>query len=64
MFIDIIPLHVMQMTIVEVIDMVTMAHSRMSTAWTMLMPVIRMMLVHGSSVPGGSSGRSRRFNAA
>jgi hypothetical protein len=44
MFVDMIPVHVMQMAIVDVIDMVTMAHSCLSTARTMLMSVIRMML--------------------
>jgi hypothetical protein len=35
--------HVMQMAVVEVIDMAIMAHSRVPTAWTMLVGVIRMM---------------------
>ena len=43
MFVDMIPMHVVQMTIVEVIDMALMAHSRVSTLRTMLMGVIRMM---------------------
>jgi hypothetical protein len=43
MFVDMIAMRVMQMTIVEVIDMVMMAHSCVSTARTMLMSVIRMM---------------------
>jgi hypothetical protein len=42
-FVDMIPMHVMQMTIMEVIDMAVMAHSRVSTVRTMLMGVIRMM---------------------
>jgi len=45
MFVDMIFMNVMQMTIVEVIDMAMMAHSRVSTARTMLMSVIRMMLL-------------------
>jgi hypothetical protein len=45
MFVDVIPMHVMQMTIVEVIDMAMMAHSRVSTARTMLVSVIGMMLL-------------------
>jgi hypothetical protein len=45
MFVDVVPMHVMQMTIVKVIDMVMMAHSRVSTVRTMLMSVIRMMLL-------------------
>jgi hypothetical protein len=44
-FIDMIPMHVMQMTIVEVIDVAVMAHSRVSTTRTMLMRVIGMMLL-------------------
>ena len=44
-----IPMHVMQMTIVEIIDVAIVAHSRVSTTRTMLMGVIRMMLLgaHG-----------------
>jgi hypothetical protein len=45
MFVDVVPMHVVQMTIVEVIDMAMMAHSGVSTARTMLMSVIRMMLL-------------------
>jgi hypothetical protein len=45
MFVDMVLMRVVQMTIVEVIDMVIVAHSRMSTARTMLMSVIGMMLV-------------------
>jgi hypothetical protein len=44
-FVDMILMHVMQMTIVEVIDMAMMAHSRVSTARAMLVCVIRMMLL-------------------
>jgi hypothetical protein len=51
MFVDMIAMHVVQMTIVEIIDMAMMAHSLVSAARTMLMSVIRMMLlvanVHG-----------------
>jgi hypothetical protein len=43
MFVDIIFMHGMQMTIVQIIDMVVMAHSRVPTVGTMLMCVIRMM---------------------
>jgi hypothetical protein len=43
--VDVIPMHVMQMTIVEIIDMVTMAHGRVSTVRTMLVIVIGMMLL-------------------
>jgi hypothetical protein len=45
MFVDVVRMHVMQMTIVEVIDMAMMAHSRVPAARTMLMSVIRMMLL-------------------
>jgi hypothetical protein len=58
MFVDMIPVHVMQMTIVEVVDMAMMAHRRVSTVRTMLMSVIGMMLLvaegHGlARLPGG-----------
>ena len=43
MFVDMIFMHVMQMTIVQIIDMVVMAYSRMPTVGAMLMYVIRMM---------------------
>jgi hypothetical protein len=43
MFVDMIFMHVMQMTIVQIIDMVVMAYSRVPTVGTMLMCVIRMM---------------------
>jgi hypothetical protein len=43
MFVDMIFMHVMQMTIVQIVDMVVMAHSRVPTFGTMLMCVIRMM---------------------
>jgi hypothetical protein len=43
MFVDMISMHVMQMTIVQIIYMAVMAHSRVPTARTMLMCVIRMM---------------------
>jgi len=48
-FVDMILMHVMQMTIVEVIDVTIMTHSRVSTTRTMLMGVIRVMLLgaHG-----------------
>jgi hypothetical protein len=45
MFVDMIFMHVMQMTIVQIIDMLVMAHSRVPTVGTMLMFVIRMMAV-------------------
>ena len=45
MFVNMIPMHVMQVTIVKIIDMAMMAHSRVSTARTMLVSVIRMMLL-------------------
>jgi hypothetical protein len=41
-FVDMISMHVMQMTVVQIIDMVVMAHSRVPTVRTMLMFVIRM----------------------
>jgi hypothetical protein len=47
MFLDMIPMHVMQLTIVEVIHVAMMAHSRVSAARTMLVSVIRMMLLVG-----------------
>jgi hypothetical protein len=47
MFVDMIPMHVMQMTIVEVIHMAVMAHGRVSAARTMLVSVIKMMLLVG-----------------
>ncbi len=43
MFVDMIFMHVMQMTVVQIIDMLVMAHSRVPTVGTMLMCVIRMM---------------------
>ena len=43
MFVDMIFMHVMQMTTVQIIDMVVMAYSRVPTVGTMLMCVIRMM---------------------
>jgi hypothetical protein len=43
MFVDMISMHVMQMTIVQIIDMAVMAHGRVPTVGTMLMCVIRMM---------------------
>jgi hypothetical protein len=58
MFVDMIPVHVMQMTIVEVVDMAMMAHRRVSTVRTMLVSVIGMMVLaaegHGlARLPGG-----------
>jgi len=54
--VDMIPMHVMQMTIVEIIDVAIVAHSRVSTTRTMLMRVIRMMLLgadgHGFRLAG------------
>src|SRR5258708_6117549 len=41
--VDMIFMHVMQMTVVQIIDMLVMAHSRVPTVGTMLMCVIRMM---------------------
>src|SRR5260370_40992356 len=43
MFVDMIFMHVMQMTVVQRIDILVMAHSRVPTVGTMLMWVIRMM---------------------
>jgi hypothetical protein len=43
MVVDMIFMQVMQMTIVQIIDMVVMAYSRVPTVGTMLMCVIRMM---------------------
>jgi hypothetical protein len=42
---DMIFMHVVQMTIVQVVDMVLMRHGGVSTARTMLMSVIWMMLL-------------------
>jgi hypothetical protein len=42
-FVDVISMHMMQMTIMQIIDMAVMAHSRVPTVRTMLMRVIRMM---------------------
>jgi hypothetical protein len=58
MFVHMIPVHVMQMTIVKVVDMAMMAHRRVSTVRTVLMCVIGMMLLvaegHGlARLPGG-----------
>ena len=60
-FVDMIPMHVMQMTIVEVIDMAMMAHSRVSTTRTMLMRVIRMMLLGADGHEFGLAGAFVRF---
>src|SRR5262249_1429821 len=43
MFVDMIFMHVMQMTIVKIIDVLVMAHSRVPTVGAMLMFVFRMM---------------------
>jgi hypothetical protein len=66
MFVDVISMHVVQMTIVEVIDMAMMTYTGVSTARTMLVRVIRMMLLvaqgHGFArqsfdlVPAGRGG--------
>jgi hypothetical protein len=48
MFVGMIFMHVMQMTIVQIIDMVVMAYSRVPTVGAMLMYVIRMMLLGAS----------------
>jgi hypothetical protein len=45
MFVNVIPMHMMHVTIVEVIDMAVMAHSCVSATRTMPMRVIRMMLL-------------------
>jgi hypothetical protein len=45
MLIDVIPMHMVQMTIVEIIDMVVMVHGRVSTVRTMPVRVIGMMLL-------------------
>jgi hypothetical protein len=45
MLVDMILMHVMQMAVVEVIDMTTMAHSRVPAVRTVLMSVIRMMRI-------------------
>jgi hypothetical protein len=42
-----VPMHMMQVTIMEVIHVGMMAHSRVSAARTMLVSVIRMMLLVG-----------------
>lgn len=48
-FVDMVLVRVVQMTIMEVVDMVTMAHGRVSAVRTMLMGVIGMMplVAHG-----------------
>jgi hypothetical protein len=43
MFVDMISMHVMQMTVVQIIEVAVMAYSRVSTVGTMLVCVIRMM---------------------
>jgi hypothetical protein len=43
--VDMISMHVMQMTVVQIIDVAVMAYSRVSTVGTMLVCVIRMMLL-------------------
>jgi hypothetical protein len=67
MLVDMIPMHVMQMTIVEIIDMTTMAYSGVSTTRTMLMSVFRVMLLvarfHVLLVTFGVSGKLRSFDA-
>jgi hypothetical protein len=54
MFVDMTSMHMMQMTVVEVIDMAMMAHGRVSAVRTMLVGMIRMMLL----VAGGHGGCS------
>ena len=44
MLIDMIPMHVMKMAIMEIIDMAIMAHRRMPTIGTMLVVVIGVVL--------------------
>jgi hypothetical protein len=44
-FVNMILMRVMQMTIVEVVDVAMMAHSRMSAVRTMLVGMIRMMML-------------------
>jgi hypothetical protein len=44
-FIDMIAMRVVQVTIVEVVDVALMTHSRVSTARTMLVSVIRMVIL-------------------
>jgi len=45
MLIDMIAMHVMQVTVVQVIDMVAMLHCLVATAWSMLMRVICVMRI-------------------
>jgi hypothetical protein len=44
-FVDVIPMHVIQMTIVDVVYVAVMAHSSVSAVRTVLMRVTRMMLL-------------------
>jgi hypothetical protein len=60
-FVGMIPMHVVQMTIVEVIDVAFMAHGRVSTTRTMLMRVMRMMLLGGDGHEFGLAGTFIRF---
>jgi hypothetical protein len=48
-FVDVISMHVMQMTIVQIVDMAVMAHSRVPTVRTMLMCVIMMTRLSAGS---------------
>jgi hypothetical protein len=45
MFVDMVPMHVVQVAIMEVVHMTVVAHSRVSTVRAMLMRVIRVMLL-------------------
>ena len=71
MFVDMIFMHVMQMTIVQIIDMVVMAHSRVPTVGTMLMCVFGMIplsagghgFAHLSCVLSGRASQCRFLGA-
>jgi hypothetical protein len=43
MFIDMIAVHVVEMTIMKIVDMPIMANCRMSTVWAMAVGMLMMM---------------------
>ena len=45
MFIDMIAVHVVEMTIMKIVDMPIMANCRMSTVWAMAVGMLMMMRV-------------------
>ena len=54
MFVDMISMHVMQMTVVQIIDMPFMANRRMPAVGAMLVGMIGMMLLGAGRHDGGS----------